>query len=263
MYPAPPQFKQRFSGWRRFYQPLVWLSLAFHGFLLAVPLPPARDLPPEPEPEEEASPVDLLNLAAPPDAQPVTTDAPPPAEQAPPPAQATPAQNPSAIAPPDPDAPPVEDPPEEVSPQPEPESEPEPDFTQEQTQFVAGLGDLGVSSYANCGDTGGGWPPMPTFFRANTDLGAFFTPDSVTQGTFLPQPNIRSCQWIDKEPQTLLTENLPEAYPNYEFKELEPYGNEGLFGVHPPNSDQVFVYMSLIRLKGSTILITWNGNPQS
>ncbi|NJL85191.1 MAG: hypothetical protein HC886_03185 [Leptolyngbyaceae cyanobacterium SM1_1_3] len=71
---VPKQPRLRF--WRWLYHPLVLISVAVHGLLLAAPVPSALDPEkpaveePLPEPEEEIIPVDILNLAPPPAAPP-------------------------------------------------------------------------------------------------------------------------------------------------------------------------------------------------
>jgi hypothetical protein len=117
----------------------------------------------------------------------------------------------------------------------------------------------------NVTDYTGQIPIRPNLLRNSGNAAAFFTADSINAGSDLvPLPMIRQVRFVDKEPQTLLRENFPEAYGSagLTFAEVEPYGGERLVEVR--NADgQPFLYVSLIQGTGSTVIAIWNSDPRA
>ncbi|HEY9879468.1 MAG TPA: hypothetical protein V6D29_13515, partial [Leptolyngbyaceae cyanobacterium] len=181
-------------------------------------------------------------------------------QPAPPPANPQPAAvlppNPDKLPPPQTnspkDAPSPEDPLQDqaiATPPPEPAFNPQ----ESQRQFAANLGNMGVADYTDQL----GLPSRGNFRNpGNADS---FLANVDGNPTALPGSEAR---WLDKEPDTVLSENLVSVYEQagVAFNELNPYGSERFFQALTPEG-QPFLYLSLVQLKGSTLLVIWNSPP--
>ena len=252
----PPQTKSGGQKWRWQWliAPLMGLSIFFHIALLFVPLP--APAPPEEEDteaevaEEEDAPIDILalsDIAAP--------------EPLPEPPQEQP-QQPQAQAPPPPDAvPPPADPqqvPEAAVNEPPPVDDgfdnvpPSFDPAVATDQFVGDLSGLGVEEYTSRLGL-----PTPDLLRNPGNAGCFLDPGGGSVA------GVRVVNWLDKEPQTLLRENLQEIYGprGITFEELSPFCGERYFRGMTAEG-QPFMTFSLVTLVGSTLLVVWEVPPQ-
>ena len=268
---------QRITWKRAIYHPLTWLALGIHVALLVVPFNPAPPVAIEPEEanSDDAIAIDLLNLSD------IATSVPPPVDTPPPPtdvpsAPSNPAQVPASIAvqskavqpeaaqtaqapavQPDPtsqNAEPVQQVPEPASPEPvqqEPVAQtPAYDPSQDQQLFVKNLGQLGLSTY----DSSVIGLPGPNEFKEPVNAGFFVNADA-------PAPGAKSVQQIDKQPSDVF-EQLDTSYrqAGITFTPLDNYGGESLYHAATPEGDTL-MYFSLVRLKGSTLLVIWQDLP--
>ncbi len=269
---TPPKARSGWQ-WKLLLAPLMGASVLLHIALLFLPLP-ALEVVEEATPEEEVpaaeeGPIDILSLSEiaasepPPEAPPEQPKSRP--EAAPPPAGAVP-------PPPDPSQipeTPVEAAPDEAAASNEFENEDEfedeelPieeettsaanfDSTAATEQFVGDLSGLGVVDYT--GDLG---LPTPNLLRNPGNAACFLSPDGG------PVPNARVTNWLDKEPQTLLRENLKDVYEprGIVFNELPPYCGERYFQAVSADGNP-FMTFSLVQLTGSTLLVVWASPPQ-
>ncbi|MEM8603607.1 MAG: hypothetical protein AAGF24_07200 [Cyanobacteria bacterium P01_H01_bin.121] len=243
--PASP--RQSAWRWQWLVAPLMGVSFILHIALLFLPIP-SVDLIPEEEVEEEATGseeeevIDVLNLADITAPEPPPEEAPPPEEQAPPPAEnVAPNLDPTQI---------VETP--EEAPPPVEEQPAESFVDTSRDQFISGISDLGVEDYTS--DLG---LPRPNFFRRPENAGCFIDAGGN------PVPGIRVLNWLDKEPQTLLRENLQNVYgqSGVAFVEQAAYCGERYFYLYAP-SGEFFMAMSLVQMEGSALLVSWEARPQ-
>lgn len=247
------------------YHPLTWLAVGFHALLLTVPFDPSA--PVEAEPEEaqaeeidEAIPIDILNLSE------ISTDTPPvatPPEAIPPaapPVAAPPVAAPPVVLPSElpleealpveevpVDALPVEElPVEEVPVEPPPVAY---DPGQDQTLFIDNLGAMALGDYTDAQ----GLPPA-NFFREPANAGYFLDGEAPVAGA-------RDARWMDKGPDAVLTE-LQSTYESsgITFTQLDSYGGEELYELNTATGES-FMFVSLARLKGSSLLVIWQSNP--
>jgi len=259
--PERPKSKSVSPGWRWQWliAPLMGFSIILHIALLFVPLPslapPAEELTAEETPEEdEEAPIDILALSE------IAAPEPPPET---PPEQPQQAQ---AQAPPPPDAVPPPPDPQQVPEAPSAEvvNEPPPieegldnappsfDPAATTDQFLGDLSGLGVQDYTS----ELGLPP-PEYLRNPGNAACFLDPSGGLV------PGVRVANWLDKEPQTLLRENLQDVYGprGITFEELPSYCDERYFrGVTAEG--QPFITLSLVTLEGSTLLVVWETPPQ-
>ena len=262
-----PAFK-RLTLKKVLYHPLTWLAVGFHGLLLVVPFDPSAPSVTDPEPQEEetdeAIAVDILNLSE------IASSTPPPAETPPPvtpPPVAVPVAAPPVVPPIPAEIPaelPVEEaveeaPIEEEAPvaetpvQPEasvdPPLEPQPpayDPGQEQGVFVSGLDSLSVQNYTESL----GLPDPGLFSKGNA---AYFI-----NGTE-PAAGALQAQWMDKSPDDIFGELQP-LYQGVTFNPLDNYGDELLYELQNPNGQSI-AFISLVDLKGSSLMVMWSTNP--
>ena len=268
-------------------RPVIWMALAFHGALLILPAvdlsAPKVEEVVETEPEEEVpiEAVSLSDILAPEEPVP-----PPPEEpQAPPPEAAPP---PAVVAPPV-----LTEVPEQldelIDDEPLDEFDDEPldefdDNGDEQsfafdpaqqsalnsslTQFL-GSSREGTSNF----DVTDQWVNIdPTNsvlmgFRADdianvVDPYAFFTFDSINAGTYLPLPEATFKQ-ISRNIELVSREGLGQALTNAGMSQVD----EGLYGGHPfygvySADGQPVNYISLIDLKGTTLVFVWPSDPR-
>ncbi len=255
------------------YQPLVGLALGLHLLLLIVPFNPNKPAPAESEnlPEEEAViPVDILNLA---DISAPEPPAPPPLESAPPQPASQPAQSPiqpqlqvqpanapepltSSAIPDNPSpspaaAPPATGQPPASSQPPANNQPPAYDPGPQRSAFIGSLGSIGLNNY-------GDRLPPANFLRRPENAGYFLTntdPPTLVDGTL-------SSTWMDKGISTI----FPQIQTTYEatgvsFTQLDNYGGEMLYELKD-STGQPFQYISLVELKGSTLIVNWPEKPQ-
>lgn len=258
----PPSTSIRSAGWRWQWlmAPLMGISILLHIALLFVPLPsftpPAEEVAAEAAPEEEEdAAIDILalsDIAAPePPPEPLVEAPPPSAAQAPPPP-------PEAVPPPpEPQTVPAASP-EPVVAAPPPiatgmeSAAPSFDPAAATNQFIGDIAGLGVEDYTS----ELGLPP-PDHLRNPGNAACFLQPGGGTA------PGVRVANWLDKEPQTLLRENLQDVYGprGITFEELPPFCGERYFrGITA--EEQPFMTFSLVTLAGSTLLVVWETPPQ-
>ena len=256
--PAEQAPKSKAGGprwrWQWLIAPLMGLSIFFHIALLFVPLPtptlPEEDDIKEEVAEEEDAPIDILALSdiaapeplpEPPQEQPQQqTQAPPPPDAVPPPPD--PQQVPEA---PVENLPPVDDGFDENVP-------PSFDPVAATDQFIGDLSGLGVEEYTSQLGL-----PTPDLLRNPGNAGCFLDPGGGAVA------GARVANWLDKEPQTLLGENLQEVYGprGITFEELPPFCGERYFrGITAEG--EAFMTFSLVTLNGSTLLVVWSVPPQ-
>ncbi|MEM6518238.1 MAG: hypothetical protein AAF722_02780 [Cyanobacteria bacterium P01_C01_bin.70] len=242
--------------WQCLIAPLMGFSIVLHIALLFVPLPTLA--PPEEEnieektsEEDEDAPIDILALSD------IAVPELPP--EAPP-------EQPQASAPPPPDAvPPPPDPAQVPETPPEPSSEeqlpvddglddgpPSFDPTVATNQFLGDLSGLGVQDYTS--DFG---LPTPDLLRNPGSAVCFIDPSGG------PVAGVRVVNWLDKEPQTLLRENLQEVYgpQGITFEPLPAFCGELYYQGLTPDG-KPFMTISLVTLEGSTLLVVWEVPPQ-
>lgn len=267
-----------------FKRPVVWLALGAHGLFLLLPAidlsAPKVEEVVETDPEEEVTieAVSLSDILAPPAPPP---EAAPPPE--PPPAAVPPAQAPPVLTE-------VPEDIEEIIEQQEEEFE-EDEF---EDDFEDDLGDqpfafdpaqqsalssslsqfLGASNEGtNNFDVTAEWVGIdPTNainmrFRQKdienvADPAAFFTPESIAAGTYLPFSQVTFKQ-IARNIDLVSSEGLGQALASAGMSQIpeEPYGGHPLFGVYSADGQPVN-YISLIDLKGTTLVFVWPSDPR-
>jgi hypothetical protein len=249
------------------------ISLLAHIALLFVPLPdwssPEEQVPEEETPEEKAEgPIDILSLSEIAAPEPPPEALPEQPQQAAPQQQAASPPSGSVPAPPDPDQ--IQEAADETALADEAEgdfyddelpteddlasSTPAFDGAAATDQFVGDLSGLGVGDFTD--DQG---LPPPEFLRNPGNAGCFIDP-AAGPG---PLSNTRVTRWLDKEPQTLLRENLKEVYEprGIVFNELPPFCGERYFQAITAEGNP-FMTFSLVQLTGSTLLVVWATPPQ-
>jgi hypothetical protein len=248
--------------WQWLIAPLMGISILLHIALLFVPLPTqtiAGEDAEETETSEadEEGPIDILSLSdiaapEPPPEPPPEQPQQQPQQQAPPPAGAVP-------PPPDPeqvveDLPAEEDVFEEELPIDEGLGDAPPSFdTGAATdQFIGDISGLGVVDYTS--EFG---LPTPDLLRNPGHAACFIDPSGGAVA------GVRVANWLDKEPQTLLRENLQDVYGprGITFNEMSPFCGERYFQAFTAEG-QPFMTFSLVQLQGSTLLIVWETPPQ-
>jgi hypothetical protein len=236
------------------------ISVILHIALLFVPLPTFNTAAEETVEDDrseanEEAPIDILSLSE------IAAPEPPPESppEPPQPAQPEPQPLPSGAVPPPPDPtqpPPAEDTIPEAPPPVEADldEDPAPSFdagaaTQE---FVGDISGLGVVDYT---DEFG--LPEPRFLRNPGNAGCFMDPSGG------PVAGVRVANWLDKEPQTLLRENLQDVYGprGITFEEMPAFCGERYFQAYTAEG-QPFMTISLVTLEGSTLLVVWDTPPQ-
>jgi hypothetical protein len=258
-------------------RPTVLAALGAHGLLLFLPLwelhtPEVEELNPPKEEDPTIEAVSLGDLLA--------TEEEPAAPVDNPPSQPEPqvAAAPQSVAQPVltevpedlpeelPTAEPIAEPEEPLLPD-EPEPEPE-----QSLAFDPGRrGQLTSSVNAVLGRTTGSdfdntdqWPPLPSQIRwiPETDLPAFFTPDSIQNGSYQPF-NGAGLKFIGRNAELIAREDLPQttAQAGFSLGPEESYGNHPLFAIAAADGQPV-AYLSLLDMKGSTVVITWPYDPR-
>ncbi len=263
-------------------RPVVWLALGTHGLLLLLPAvdlsAPKVEEVLEPEPEEEVTieAVSLSDILAP--EEPVPP--PPPEEpQAPPPEAPPPA---TVVAPPVLTEVPeeleeiIEELPEEEEFEEEFEEEPveqsfafdpvQQDALNSQLSQFLGASSEGTSNF----DITDQWlstDPLDLRFRAQDiqnvfDPSAFFTANSISDGTYQPLPEATFKQ-ISRNIDLVNREGLGQALINAGMTQVDEglYGGHPFYGVYDANNQPVN-YISLIDLKGTTLVFVWPNDPR-
>ncbi|MBX2865427.1 MAG: hypothetical protein KTR27_17895 [Leptolyngbyaceae cyanobacterium MAG.088] len=270
-------------------RPVVWMALGVHGALLLLPAidlsaPKVEEVVDETEPEElTIEAVSLSDILAPPEPAPPPPEEPqaPPPEAAPPPAVAAP---PVLTEVPEQLEEIIEE--QDEAPLDEFEEEFEDEFEEEEEQSFAfdpaqqsalnssltqflGSSSEGTSNF----DVTDQWVNIdPTNsvlmgFRADdianvVDPYAFFTVDSINAGTYLPLPEATFKQ-ISRNIELVSREGLGQALTNAGMSQVD----EGLYGGHPfygvySADGQPVNYISLIDLKGTTLVFVWPSDPR-
>lgn len=260
------------------YHPLTWIALGAHVVLLFVPFstsqPESVEESTEQQEETESIPVDILNLAE------IATSQPPPPEPAP-----TPPQSPAVIT-----APSLV-PPEPAPPEPaptEPVSEPDPalqsqtatsdspiqsqqstedqlpayDPSADQRLYIQNLDSLGLDGYKDP-VTGENALPAAREFRKGTNWSYFITETTVGgMPTSQAVAGARDARRLDGEPAAILSEQeAVYSAAGFSFIEVGEYGGEPLHQLTKADGSPV-MYLSLVRLQGSTLLVIWQADPR-
>ncbi|MEM8504193.1 MAG: hypothetical protein AAF716_13700 [Cyanobacteria bacterium P01_D01_bin.1] len=257
------------------YHPLTWLALGAHIVLLVVPFNPSEPKAVEESAEQpedtESIPVDILNLVE------IATSEPPPEPAAPPPASVpTPAITPptqpipvpAETAPPDvdsaPDVQPETAPPDESQLQQQAVEQPVAyDPSADQQAYIRNLDSLGLAGYKDP-ITGENSLPAAREFRKGTDSSYFITETSVDGiPTVQAVAGARDARRLDGEPGAILSQQ-EETYAalGLSFDEVGDYGGEPLHQLTKEDGSPV-MYLSLVRLQGSTLLVIWQSDPRN
>lgn len=256
----------RFTISQLLHHPLTWLAVGFHALLLVVPFNPSPSAAP-PETPEEAAPeeaaIDILSLSEISTPEPPAPAAPePPA--APPAAAAPPSTLPRSAPAPTAAAPVTAAPATAVAPAPGssapatpaaagdlPPPPPAYDPSADQEIFIGNLGAIGLTDY-----TAAQGLPEPRFFRHPDNAGYFLTGSAPAAGA-------KDARWMDKGPDDVLSQLKTTYGPSgIVFNPLDDYGGELLYQLVTAEG-QPFMYISLVSLKGSSLLVIWQGNPLS
>ena len=260
--------KHRLALKRILCHPLTWVALGTHIVLLVVPFNPMEpdttpDAAKDEQPEEvESIPVDILNLSE------IATSKAPPEKVLVPPPPSSPAPTIARSVQPDPVAPALIEPAtvntesedqtktiptsnsiaaqqtiEDQSPAYDPEAD--------QRQFIQNLEGLGLGGYKINGEIS---LPDANSFRKGVDPSYFII---ETNTVISPVGGAREARWLDKEPTAVLSE-LTSTYSaaGISFAQVENYGGEALYELTTADGDS-FMYLSLVQLKGSTLLVVW------
>ncbi|ASC74005.1 hypothetical protein XM38_049790 [Halomicronema hongdechloris C2206] len=261
-------------SWKRLYYPLILLSILLHGLLLVAPLPsqpdPAEEEE-ETETEDEAEVVDLLSISS------LVSEEPPPPEPATP--QPTAAPPPQTTRPAAPRQPVVPDtyPPEPVTRDPATSAPaenaglvaptaPESNFTidpQRQNQALQGVTVMGRTGSSNFNITdlfpvaawGKGLNNLPS-----GDRRCFFS--SISQNNYALVDGAIDLLYISRNIELVEREDLVQSFEPKGYTLVpseQDYCNHPLIEVQ--EAGQPLLYVSLIDLKGTTIVIFWSTNP--
>ncbi|MEM1254656.1 MAG: hypothetical protein AAGI69_19650 [Cyanobacteria bacterium P01_H01_bin.21] len=262
-------------------RPVVWMALGFHGLLLILPAidlaAPKVEKVAEPEHEEEVSieAVSLSDILAPAEPAPPEPETPPPA--APPPA---------AITPPVLTEIPEQLEQEIIEEQDEPiQDEFEDEFTDDEQSFAfdpaqqsalssslsqfLSASNEGTSNFDVTAEWLGIDPTNAIDIRFReraignvTEPSAFFTSESISNGTYLPLPGVTFKQ-IARNIDLVSREGLGQALAQAGMQQVDegPYGGHPFYGVYSADGNPVN-YISLIDLKGTTLVFVWPNDPR-
>lgn len=246
------------------YHPLTWLAVGCHAALLLVPFDPS---PPAAAPEtiEEEAPeeaaIDVLNLSEiataepptqassePPSAPPPAASQPAPVRSATAPAASAAAPAPASNAPAAPAAPAAPVAPGGATKDPLP---PAYDPSADQDLFIGNLGAIGLTDYT----ASQGLPPAGLL--RHPENASYFLNGSA------PAAGARDARWMDKGPDDVLNQLKATYEPGgISFNQLDSYGGEPLYQLVTAEG-QPFMYISLVSLKGSSLVVIWQSNPLS
>ena len=252
------------------YHPLTWSAVGFHLLLLTVPFSTApKAVVEDAIAEEEAMPVDLLNLseiatATPPPPEPETT---PPAPTAPqpvaapapaPPPTAAPAPPPVAAAP---AAVPTPAPPIPTAPQP---PVPAYDSTADRKVFIQGFDSIaaaGLNEYDEMPLASSFSKNNANYFLGPTALSTNFqNPVKANDLGALPT-GAATAKYTDKQPKDVLQQVQSSFAPTgVTFTQVGEYGQEPLYELKKPTGE-TFAFVSLVGFQGSTLTVVWTQNP--
>ncbi len=265
--------KRRLTLRKILYYPLTWAAVGAHVLLLVVPFDSspseaAEDTSEQPK-ELESIPVDILNLSE------IATSEPPPSAPlaAPPPVApagaiaSQPVPSPADISTSVVDPGPATEVQAETvatvdtaSTQQQEEQQSAYDPSGDQRQFIQNLEGLGLGGFEVNGERS---LPNVKSFRNGTDPSYFIIETGVRPNTVInPAAGAREARWLDKEPGNVLGElTATYAAAGIGFTPIESYGAEPLYELTTANGDP-FMYISLVQLKGSTLLVVWQADPR-
>jgi hypothetical protein len=263
--PAPRAWR-----WQWLIAPIMGISIVLHVVLLFVPIPTFSDseqeeaIEEEPEADEEEV-IDILSLSD------IAAPEPPPE----PPAEAPPQESPPSqplppdAVPPPPDPAqaeqlPVDDPiddsadeggfddPLPVDDGAEDPAPPPFDPGPSRDVFIGNISNLGVQDYSdNIQDLDS------SFFKRPGSAPCFLDPGGGLV------PSVRTANWVDKSPQTLMRENFAQGFggTGITFEELAPFCGEKYFQAFTA-AGEPFMKFSMVEMQGSTVLVMWDTPPQ-
>lgn len=271
---GPSDLPDRQRCWQRFYYPLLLISGVLHSLLLVTPLPSQPEQAEETEapPSEETEAVDLLSIAELPTAEPSTAAPPPePKTPAPPPPEPRPAA-PQPVAPEQyPQEPAPSQPADPLLPEEPAADETEPpasNFTidpAKQEQALAGIDVIGRTGSSNFNITdlfpygawGKGLNNLPEGER-----GCFF--GHISQNDYDLVAGATRLLYISRNIEFVERDDLAQSFETrgYDLVKLDAgYCNHPLIAVQ--ETGQPLLYISLIDLKGTTIVIFWSSDPRN
>jgi hypothetical protein len=104
-----------------------------------------------------------------------------------------------------------------------------------------------------------GLPNDPDMFRRASSFGFFL--NNADPANVSAIANVREAQWLEKQVSDLLP-LLQSTYAggNLTFNPVEDYGGEALYEIKTTQG-QTVMYVSLVELKGSSLLVTWIDKP--
>lgn len=136
-------------------------------------------------------------------------------------------------------------------------AQPQPTYdpAQEQGVFITGLQSLGVQD-----NTDAVGLPSPNALRRPAGYN-FFLDNNTDPINPQPIPQAKSARWLEAQTSELFTQ-LQNTYAqsNIVFNQLDDYGGESLYELQN-STGQVVMYISLVDLKGSSLLVMWNSKP--
>ncbi len=127
---------------------------------------------------------------------------------------------------------------------------------QDQGVFITGLQSLGVQDNS----AAVGLPSNPNMFRRPAGFGYFLDITNPDE----PQPiaTAREARWLEKQTDELFAQlQATYAQSNIAFNRLDDYGGEQLYELKNAQG-QTAMFISLVDLKGSSLLVMWDNKPQ-
>ena len=246
------------------YSPLIWLAVGAHVLLLVVPFDPSvktEEVVEEPEAEiVESIPVDILNLSA------IASSTPPPEAAPPAPVSAAPPAPVSVPTPVEVPAPPVvNEAPAEAQPENlRVEALPLEDAPVEESPAYYPSADSGVflesiNRFSEVGiQTYGDQLPTENSFSSKGNGQSFLVIGADITQNSSPVDGALNAIWMDKN----LDQILPLLSQTYggDFAPVGEYAQEPVYELRNPQGE-VVIHVSLVSLKGSTLLVTWESSP--
>lgn len=257
-------------------RPTILAALGVHAALLVLPLWDLSSAPLEESVEEEIVEDPTINAVSLGDL--LATSEPPPEEVTPPPETEVEPQaqvvEPVLTEVPEnlPEALPPEEFPEDPVAEPEDPFLDDPPEPEQSLAFNPAMqGQFTSSVNARLGQTAGSdfdntdqWPPLRSQLRRipEADLPAFFSANSIQDGSYQPLPGA-GLKFIGRNTELIIRENLPEttAEAGFILGPEENYSNHPLYAITTPTGEPVS-YVSLLDIKGSTVVITWPYDPR-
>ncbi len=261
--------KQHHALWRMIYRPMLVISLAVHGAVLAVRLP--AEPPPPPEPEPSPSPtLSRITSLTPPAPKPKASSKPKPqpsrsrsvssvgstiAPAAPKPQPSPFATQPSATPTPTPASP------EPLTPEASPTAslaEPETGTPAEAADEFLGQLQQGIGQVDAVEGQG-----TPYFLFEQPEQ--FFTAESLqaseaTGQDPTPLAGIEDILWASRQRPEQVYTSLQDQFAGFTFTEQPEYGGSTLYAVKKGNTTR---YISLVRAtdKTATFVVIWKQDP--